>query len=95
MLLDVEPEVENVFCAFSLEKETNKKGKLLTKWEDCMLSVLEHEQIHWWPCSSGKNLGKTGKPVATIVGPFILLSLRVVHSVEAVTASAGWWFTFG
>lgn len=69
VLLDVEPEVEDVLCALSLEEET-RWGQRRSGERDG--DGLEHEEVDGRAGPAGENLGERRETVLAAGGPLVL-----------------------
>jgi hypothetical protein len=82
VLLDIEPEVENVLCALSLEeKAVGREGSESNAVGKDKDNGLEHEEIDWRACSARQDLGEGREAVCAGGCPLVL----VVHGVCGMT----------
>jgi len=79
VLLDVEPEVEDVLCALALEKEA--AGIVSSVARDKKWDRLEHKEVDGRPCSAGDHLDKCRQPVCL----HRCLSVRICSQHSAIT----------
>ena len=83
MLLHIEPEIEDIFRALSLEEQTilSRIGMVSTrvKASKRVSDILEHEKVYRGPCPPRQNFCERWEPVLAVVRVVILAMTVVVH----------------